>query len=203
MLRKHLIITLAGLFFLQPCLTFAANKYSLAYQYGKAYYTTDISKSGVIVDDYHTQYKLIFGYNYNKYFTTELYYTDLGQIKITGNTGASFTHNGTTTTFTADNSEYTYNYKAVGANVLLKSNATLSYYYAKIGVLHWWDDYQMSSSGVSSDSGSASGSAPLAGIGYNAQIPYLPNVSLRIDYDITKIDNNQLWLFNAGLAVSF
>lgn len=207
------ILLLATLSALQPCLANADTPYSLGakdtynleFEYGAIANNAGISINNVSgnarIHTGYDQYKIALGYNYNRYVAVEVYYANLGKIKIYGDSGDSFTRDGTVTTFTANNSEHIESYQTLGTNAILKANLKYLVFYAKLGVLYWRDDYQALVANAVTDSGKHSGLGALAGVG--CEIPYLPYISVRIEAEKAMFNGVNVLYGGFGLVVNF
>lgn len=210
---NNLILILVCLYIMQPRLANAEDfysigvrdTYSLEFQYGA---TADYG--GVTINNIsgnaslHTgfgQYKIALGYNYNRYFAVDVYYANLGKIKIYGNSGDSYIRDGTITTFTANNSEHIDNYQTYGINAIFRANLKYVALYAKLGVLAWRNDYQDTVAGVVTNSGRHTGFGALTGIG--CEFPYLPYVSIRLEAEKADFNGVRVYYGGAGIVVNF
>lgn len=210
-MKKQLFFILMSLFSLQPCLALAEgsyslgakNTYSLALDYGVSNYDYYQPNSSTASTDTNPNlYRIAIDYNYQRYLAFEVYYANLGKLKIHGNSGDSYTVNGVSTTFSANSSIRTDKLQSLGGNAVLMANFEGFALYAKLGAFRWKDDYQTTAPGVVTTSGGNSGVGFLAGFGY-AYALIIPNTSVRVEYDQIHFDSTKATLISAGLTVHF
>lgn len=215
-MKKRLMLLLVSLFSVKPCLALAENSYALqpgrlylGLEYGISDYRdhqTEFSINNVSgqagEDKDSRQYKLTIGFNYTRNIALEFQYADLGEVKVYGNSGDSFTSSGIVTTFTADNSKVIDHYKTLATNAILKYNFSSSAVYGKIGILYLWNYSETYSAGTVIQSGiDFTNFVALQGVGY--EYHFSPRISARIEYAQADIGVRKVILVNGGLMIYF
>ncbi|SHF12571.1 Opacity protein [Modicisalibacter ilicicola DSM 19980] len=137
-------------------------------------------------DDNDNVFKGFVGYEFNPYFATELFYADLGRIRLEGNDNAS-----------TDLESDAYGVSAVG-QLPLTSWFTL---FAKAGIAKWETDVDGNLGNASVDLDDQDGTDPVYGAG--AQFNFDPFL-VRAEYERYDFDSDyQIDTFTASAGLRF
>jgi len=134
-----------------------------------------------IVDDKDTAYKVYGGYEFNKYISAELYYTDLG------------THKGREDTTIADIDSKSYGMTAIVSYPVHKHIEP----FVKAGLQHWKGKASVEGTTFLTDSGND----PIYGVGVN--FPITESLAIRTEYEVIEFDKVDYNFLSAGLIYKF
>jgi len=152
------------------------------------------------LDDESFSYKVFGGYKFNQFFSTELFYMDLGAASLTGQTGDIFQLNGTTYSFlqnaTVDASATTIGIAAQFSFPLTPHIST----FAKGGG-HYWDRELDFSSATTSASESDDGIDFFYGFGAELQIA--KNIAIRGEYENFTVNNEDADIISISSKYNF
>ncbi|GAA5169164.1 MULTISPECIES: porin family protein [Halomonadaceae] len=124
------------------------------------------------IDDDDTVFKGFVGYEFNPYFATEVFYSDLGKTRLEGNDGAN-----------TDLESNAYGVSAVG-QLPITSWFTA---FAKAGIAKWETDVDGNLGGLSADLEDQDGTDPVYGVG--AQLNFDPFL-VRTEYERYDFDSD-------------
>ncbi|MEA3250745.1 MAG: porin family protein [Pseudomonadota bacterium] len=124
------------------------------------------------IDDDDTVFKGFVGYEFNPYFATEVFYSDLGKTRLEGNDGAN-----------TDLESSAYGVSAVG-QLPITSWFTA---FAKAGIAKWETDVDGNLGGLSADLEDQDGTDPVYGVG--AQLNFDPFL-VRAEYERYDFDSD-------------
>ena len=142
-------------------------------------------------------YKVYAGYKYNKYISTEVFYTDLGKANLSGNNGDQFTAKGTLYEFTANNAKVESDTQSFGIAALV--TYPLHKYiepFAKLGIQRWNYELNASSSTTASENLKDDGVDIMYGAGIN--FPITNYLTIRTEYEVYDIDGTDIDFLSAG-----
>ncbi len=179
------------------------NNFYIGAGLGQSNYDTGVSSltGSARHDKTDSGYKLFAGYSLNKFVAVEGHYADFGKTSLSGNTGDTFVHDGTTYSFVANNVTLTSNASSLGIAGVFSYPVTDSIApFAKIG-LHYWEDDGKASSGVASYNVGDDGTDLFFGIGMNIAIN--DSLSARLEAERFKFDDDELDYFSIGLQYNF
>ena len=171
--------------------------------FGQSQYSTGVSNlTGTAAHDKKDQgYKLYGGYNFNKHIALEGHYADFGTTSLSGNTGDTFTHDGTTYAFTANNVKLTSDARSAGLSGKFSYPVTNHFSpYAKLG-LHYWQDEGSAASAASGYNSDDDGVDLMFGLGFDVRLT--DNLSARLEAERFKFDNDELDFISVGLQYNF
>lgn len=179
------------------------SKFYIGAGFGQSNYDTGVSGlTGTASHDKKDNgYKLFAGYNFNKFVAVEGHYADFGKTSLSGNTGDTFVHDGTTYSFLANNVTLTSNASSLGlAGVFSYPVTNAITPFAKLG-LHYWEDDGKASSSVANYNDGDDGTDLFFGIGMNIAIN--ESLSARVEAERYRFDDDELDYFSIGLQYNF
>jgi len=184
--------------------TAQAEMFYVGAMYGQTQYETGVTAltGTATLDDETTSSKVLVGMNIGFGLMAEVYYADMGDVTFSANSGDTYTEAGVTETIVYDGLSTMSQYKAYGINAVYKLGFGIASVYAKAGMLHWESEntVQITSFGFK-ETTTTSGNEPLVGAG--VEFTLLPLVSIRLDYELTKIDEDDVTNISAGVVVGF
>ena len=177
--------------------------------YGSASIGTTTVNTGITnttgtasLDESGSGFKLLLGKKIDKTISIEGFYVDFGEASLTGNNGDTFDANNTTWVFNTNNSSVKSSATGVGANAKFNYDFNKKSSIAgRIGVMNWNVKTTVSGASISSSSLSESGTDLFYGVGYKYQ--FSDNYALVADYDIYKVDSENLNMMSVGMVVNF
>jgi len=170
--------------------------------YGQGNANTGVNAITASLDEKDSGYKLFGGYKFNKYFSTELFYTDLGSASLSGNNGDTFSYAGSTYTFNTNNANITFDAKTIGFSGVA-SYPVHKYFepFVKIG-LHRYDIKAKVNGSNFTASASDTGIDLVYGLGFN--IPINESFDIKAEYEKYDLDEyNDTKFLSVGIAYKF
>lgn len=177
------------------------NQYA-GFSYGQGKANTNVNAITASLDEKDNGYKIFGGYKFNKYFSTELFYTDLGSASLSGNNGDTFSYEGSTYQFIANSASLTFDAKTIGL-AGVASYPLHKYFepFVKIG-LHRYDLKATVSGTNFSASESDTGTDIVYGLGFN--IPINESFDIKTEYEKYNLDEyNDTRFLSVGIAYKF
>lgn len=188
------------------------NKWYMGLSFGGTEVDTDISglTGTASLDEDDNGYKIFAGYNFTKFIGVEVFYADLGEASLEGNSGDRFTSDGDVYEFLVDNASMVAETTSFGCDVVFSlplnefsENAFVSRLtpFAKLGSHIWNIDQTVSGYGVSSLSSDDDGFDFIGGVGLNVDVNEY--FAVRGEYEYLKADEEDLTFMSAGVVVKF
>jgi len=158
--------------------------------FGKSYIDSGITTTGTAtLDEGDTAWKIYGGYKYNQYLSTELSYSDLGDLlTINANNGDSFTIDGATANVAVNNAAIILDAQSIGLSAVLSYPLHKNFEpFIKAGLHRYKINVSAGVSGATLASTSDTGTDFLYGLGFNA--PITENISFRTEYEVFSADS--------------
>jgi OOP family OmpA-OmpF porin len=153
------------------------------------------------LDETDTGFKIFAGVKIDNIWSAELQYADFGKISLKGNSGDTFTYQGEQYQFTANNAELSLKATSFGGAIVAGYDVSkVVRPFAKIG-LHRWDSEASESSTAGSGSLSDSGTDIFYGVG--VQFSLTNQISVRLEAEEYKFDDEKARLVSIGFAYQF
>jgi len=154
------------------------------------------------LDEKDLGYKIFAGYKINKYVATEIFYSDLGSSKLTGNNGDNFNYKGNTYQFTVDGAKIESNAASFGISGVFSYPAHKYFEpFAKLGLQKWEYELNATSATTASATIKDDGVDILYGAGFN--VPIMESFSLRTEYEVYKFKDGDVNFLSVGLLYKF
>ncbi len=188
-----IFLTIITLFLTFHASSFAQDtKWYLGAGYGASKNDTGVtSLTGTAsLDEDDSGFKIFGGFQFNKFFGVEVGYIDLGEAELKGNTGDTFVSGGTTYQFLVDGVTVTaegFSIPVFAVFSLPMDTATgvdfFKYFtpFAKIGFHYWENDFTVTSSSLSTETGDDDGTDLAFGLGLNINLTR--NFSIRGEWE--------------------
>lgn len=153
------------------------------------------------LDEKDSGIKLYAGLNLDENFAIEAHYADFGEASLSGNSGDTFSIDGTTFGFTQNGVTVKTEVKSFGISGIyrLPVNDTITPF-AKLGI-HRWDAEGTMSSGDASVSVSDDGTDLFYGLGIAVSLS--DEVTLRAEYERFNGDEDPIEYLSAGVSYQF
>jgi len=153
------------------------------------------------LDEDDTATKIFAGVSVNPNLSIELQYSDLGEAKLSGNTGDRFNLNGTTFEFTSDNAQISAEAESIGASVLGVLPVTERFQaFGRLG-LHTWDATATSTTPEQREELEDDGTDLFFGVG--VEIALIHEASLRIEAEQYELDDEDVTSVGGSLLYRF
>jgi OOP family OmpA-OmpF porin len=170
--------------------------------YGPTWFETDIDNltGAAKLDEASSGYKVFGGFNFNKYRGVEGFYAYFGETSLSGNTGDTFSSNGSTLVFLQD-ATVTSTAASYGLAAVAGIDLGIWRPIAKTG-FHRWSTETTAASATSNASADNSGFGYLLGLGLLVHLS--DRFSLRTEYEYFSGDDNEsVGLLSFGAQVNF
>jgi len=154
------------------------------------------------LDEDDSGFKIYVGKKIDKTISVEGFYTDFGEVSLTGNTGDNFDLDGSTYVFTTNNARIITEETGIGANAkftfAFSDKSSVS---GRIGIMKWDVTASVSGASVASSTASDDGTDPFYGVGYKYN--FNNKYSLTVDYDSYTVSDADLNMFAVGVLYNF
>lgn len=199
-IRAAFVIILLQIFSYQ---TARAEMFYVSASAGQTTYDTGLTNltGTATLDDETTSSKVLVGMNMGFGLMAEAYYTDLGEVTFTANNGDTVTSAGTVTTIGFDGYKSVSEFTGYGINAVYKVGIGIASVYGKVGMLHWESETTVGATGFADTTTTDSGNELLVGAG--VEFAVMPFIGLRLDYEQTEIDDDDVTTIAAGIVVGF
>jgi OOP family OmpA-OmpF porin len=166
---------------------------------GQTKFDTGVTAVTASLDEKDSGFKIFGGYDLNENISVEAFYVDLGNATLSGTNGQTFRANNTTYQFTTSAS-ISVRGTAIGASIL--AGVPLNDYvkpFAKIGFSR--TETKTSYTGTNAPDEKDTSTEPMYGVGIDFNITKA--ISLRVEYEHYKSDDDKAKLVSAGIKFRF
>jgi len=178
--------------------------------FGNTYVDTGIRGLTASKDEDDKSYKFFAGYNLSNFFGMEIYYADLGEVSVKGNSGDIYSEDGYQYIFNVDNASLTWETVSYGYDLVFYM--PLSYYWKNDFVSHFtpflkygghfWDtEISATGTGVPSTRSDEKEYYSSGGIGLNIDVS--EHIAVRAEYEKSKIGDDKGEYVSAGVFMKF
>lgn len=163
----------------------------------------DSTTGSTSLDDKNSSYRFTFGYKFKnvKYLAMELQYLNFGNSEISGNNGDTFTIDGRTYTFNADDVSLMTSGDSFGSSIVVDfpiDNDIIPY--ARFGY-HLWQFKTTGSSSVGNYNGLNDGGNIFYGFG--TKVNLVKRLDAKIEYQNLEISQGRIQLATIGFNYTF
>lgn len=154
------------------------------------------------LDESGTGYKLLIGKPTSKNLALEVFYADFGEATLTGNAGDNATFKGTPYVFLYNNTQIVDSAKGLGFNAnFIHDFSKKSSIIGRLGILRWDYNETTTATGYAGSSTDKSGTDVFYSIGY--RYAFTKATALAVDYDIYKINSENVDMMSIGVQFKF
>lgn len=169
--------------------------------YGQTTVDTGVTVGTAILDDEDTGFKIFAGHNLNDSMAIEVHYADLGEATLSGNSGDTFSIEGSAFVFTANNARIAVAATSIGAAGIYKLATNSSVVpFAKLGLHRWEIDTTVS--GASSVATVSDDGVDIF-FGLGADISITESMSIRAEYESYDVDGDDVDNISIGLIAHY
>jgi OOP family OmpA-OmpF porin len=166
---------------------------------GQTKFDTGITPITARLDEKDSGFKIFGGHDLNENVSIEVFYVDLGTTSLTGSNGQTFSIDGVAYQFTSSG---TISVKGTGLGASILAGVPVNEYikpFAKIGFTR--TELKTTVTGSTVTSAKETSTEPMYGVGIDFNITKA--ISLRVEYEHFKSDDDKAKLVSAGVKFRF